>query len=146
MVDGGLDEGCVRCGAGANLRAAAAAESAAPERRHGFSPAHRTPPHGKCFEIGPPSGRARVPEFLWVFAVFGRFPWASGRLSLPSQPYFRVFVFVAIFLSTETSLHSRVLDTRFWEPCLHGTYMCHWGRLGWSGTSGLGQNRGARAH
>ncbi len=28
-------------------------------------------------------GRGRVPDFLWVFVVFGRFPWVSGRVSYP---------------------------------------------------------------
>ncbi len=33
-----------------------------------------------------PLGRGRVPEFLWVFGVFGRFPEVSGRLSCPTRP------------------------------------------------------------
>ncbi len=33
-----------------------------------------------------PSGPGRVPEFLWVLSVSGRFPWASGWLSQPPGP------------------------------------------------------------
>jgi hypothetical protein len=33
-----------------------------------------------------PSGRVRVPEFLWFFGGFGRFPWVPGLLSYPPGP------------------------------------------------------------
>ncbi len=47
-----------------------------------------------------------VPDFLWVFEVFVRFPWGSRPPFLPFRPCFRVCVSVAAFLSTETSLYS----------------------------------------
>ncbi len=49
--------------------------------------------YGKGFDAGPPK----------VVVVFGHFPWAPGRLSYPSRPYFRVCVSVAVLMSTETS-------------------------------------------
>ncbi len=42
--------------------------------------------YGKGFAAVPPSGRGRFLEFLSVFAVFGRFPGAPGRLSYPPDP------------------------------------------------------------
>ncbi len=33
-----------------------------------------------------PLGRGRVPEFLLVFLVVGRFPWVSGRVSYSPGP------------------------------------------------------------
>ncbi len=33
--------------------------------------------------MSPPSGLGRVPDFLLVFAVFGRSSWAPGRFSYP---------------------------------------------------------------
>ncbi len=40
-----------------------------------------------------PSGRDRVPELLWIFAVVGRFPWVPGRLS-----YLRGLFLGSVFL------------------------------------------------
>ncbi len=42
--------------------------------------------HGWGFDAGPPSGRGRVPEFLWVLLVFGSCPRAPGQLSYLSGP------------------------------------------------------------
>ena len=47
-----------------------------------------------------------VLESLGVFVFVGCFPWAPGRLPYPPA-YFRVCVFVAVFLSTEASLYAQ---------------------------------------
>ncbi len=39
--------------------------------------------YGNGFDTGPLSGRGKVHEFLSVFVVVDRFPWAPGRLSYP---------------------------------------------------------------
>ncbi len=44
-------------------------------------------------------------EFLWIFVVFGRFPWVPDRFSYPPGPVLRVCVPAAVFLLTETSLY-----------------------------------------
>ena len=53
------------------------------EVRAKFGCWRKTAPHsyyyGKGFDTGPPSGRGRVLEFLWVFEVFGSFPWAPSK-------------------------------------------------------------------
>ncbi len=41
--------------------------------------------YGEGFDAGPPSGRGRVLEFLWVFAVFGRFlGLPAGFVAIPA--------------------------------------------------------------
>jgi hypothetical protein len=47
--------------------------------------------------------KGKVPEFLCLFDLFGRFSLVSGLLVLPSRPYFRVCVSEPVFLSTEIS-------------------------------------------
>ncbi len=49
-------------------------------------------------------------------------------------------------------INKELREKGYWEEitvvsmCPIGAYMCHRGRLGWSGTSGLGQNRGTSTH
>ncbi len=47
-----------------------------------------------------------VPEFLWVFWVLGSFSLGLRPVFLLPGAYFRVCVFVAVILLTETSLYS----------------------------------------
>ncbi len=42
--------------------------------------------YGKGVDTQTLLGRGKVPEFLWVFEVFGRFPSVSGRVSYPPGP------------------------------------------------------------
>ncbi len=48
--------------------------------------------------------RGRVPKFLKVFERFWSFSLGSRPAVLPSRPYFKVCVPVAVFQSTETFL------------------------------------------
>ncbi len=56
----------------------------------------------KVFDTVHPQVGARVHEFLLVFAVFGRFSLGSWPVVLPSRPYFRFCVLVAVLMPTET--------------------------------------------
>ncbi len=41
----------------------------------------------------------RVPDSLWISAVFASVPWAPGRLSYPPGPISGFVGFVAVFMS-----------------------------------------------
>ncbi len=51
-----------------------------------------------------------VPEFLLVFGVVGRFPWAPGWLSYPPGPILGSVFLWLVSLSTETFLKYREVD------------------------------------
>ncbi len=60
---------------------------------------------GKGFDAGPPQVEAVSLSFCTFLSSF-RVSLGSRPAFLPSRPYFRVCVLVAVFLSTETSLYT----------------------------------------